>query len=1424
MRERDESERDEVQRQKQSGRDRERDRVRYRKRDITRERERVRETRSETGRGRVRTRQRESCRDRSGSSWRRSMDRTTRLYGKARTTGSEWVLRHVDEDSWTKVVSRRSAKATKKQLIEGQQSKYSEPGGHSKYYSHNWRSNPDITSFYFTHFPDEANEALLWGYFKKWGDVREVYIAKRLNKEGRRYGFVRFKGVSDVKGLETRLDNIFINDCKLFVNLPRFERGLQKVDSKNKSFIGRKPIDRPSKHGGVFTGLPPRTYADVTANGAHTGDTNREEETTTTICIKPEEGRGYWCTKAWVGNLKEVMEVGSLEDRIVWELGYNIRSIYLGDDMVWDKDNFRKAVAAIGDVIELDDDTEDRYRLDRARLLVRTPLPPAIRTEVRVCVGDSQYRVWVAEEIGLEVGSARNRPAMSEGWSEEILSEDVGDADDATNDGDTHHSCSPEPPHGKRTPSDIQGVEGESNGYDHALGPLGNSQVVVTHWEKSKGSSLGTQGSKYGKLDLRTSFSGPDKGADCNEEEIQQQKGHNNQHLGKNLNAEPVVLAVQSHVGEEDDYDMQTHSHLISGQSYHSIGPVCNFGPNIMQEGCNKQEAYSVALSDEHQDHSQIADDTNKSLGPTSKLKGCNKEELLAVAQTKKGTPDLYSKVYTRQRYFLSKARSMQSKDNHPHFQKGEDDSATHIDNQAKVSNQKYVEAGTRLKSIIECNAEVLEEAQHLWRIGENIGVGATTDDLEILQRYALMESRDRKEADLLCLQETKRDTFDKAVCQSLWGQSDFEWEWIPAVNTAGGLLCIWNNNNFQVEVKTAERGFIMLEGVWMAEMQRVVVANIYAPCDIESKRQLWEKLLSKKSQSQIQTWCLVGDFNCIRHPAERVGSRHPNSEANLIAEFNEWLADMEIDDIPCVGKPFTWVRPNGSCKSKLDRVLVSDAWLSKWPDSSQLNLERNYSDHCPILLNSKRSDWGPKPFRVFDAWFSNKDYTKVVRDCWSENQPSGWGGYALKCKLQNLKFRLKSWSKDICGDLGSKVKQTQKKLNDMEDSLTAHPSEQDIQQLKKTQSDLWEQSLLYESIMRQKSRSKWIKEGDGNTSYFHRIINLSRRRNNLRGLHIDGNWVDQPAVVKAAILQHFQSRFAEPSLNRPNLDGTVASMGIFGENGWEWKFSWRRHLFDSELGEATAFIDQTSALSPVADLKDDWVWGAQPTGIFSTNSAYNCLRSEQPLHQPNSGFRQLWEIKIPPAALSFAWRLLWDRLPSKDNLISRQIVLQNVLCPFCQSQVESASHLFFTCYKVMPLWWEFNSWVKEDRVLHSKPMDNFLQHCSLAGSRNSNRRRKIWWIAATRSIWSLRNDMVFNNQSFDISKLMDRTIYLTWSWLRGWEKDFTVPFHQWSSCICADVAVSKYELWSSLAPLPFEVVVSAGQKAKEECWEKGMK
>ena len=44
--------------------------------------------------------------------------------------------------------------------------------------SKNWRDAPDILSFYFTKFPNDMGEKVLWIEFKKWSDVREVFISR----------------------------------------------------------------------------------------------------------------------------------------------------------------------------------------------------------------------------------------------------------------------------------------------------------------------------------------------------------------------------------------------------------------------------------------------------------------------------------------------------------------------------------------------------------------------------------------------------------------------------------------------------------------------------------------------------------------------------------------------------------------------------------------------------------------------------------------------------------------------------------------------------------------------------------------------------------------------------------------------------------------------------------------------------------------------------------------------------------------------------------------------------------------------------------------------------------------------------------------------------------------------------------------------
>lgn len=57
-----------------------------------------------------------------------------------------------------------------------------------------------------------------------FGRVVEVFIARRRNKWGQKFGFVRFLNVSNEKKLEYELDNIRIGESKIYANLLRFKR------------------------------------------------------------------------------------------------------------------------------------------------------------------------------------------------------------------------------------------------------------------------------------------------------------------------------------------------------------------------------------------------------------------------------------------------------------------------------------------------------------------------------------------------------------------------------------------------------------------------------------------------------------------------------------------------------------------------------------------------------------------------------------------------------------------------------------------------------------------------------------------------------------------------------------------------------------------------------------------------------------------------------------------------------------------------------------------------------------------------------------------------------------------------------------------------------------------------------------------------
>lgn len=87
----------------------------------------------------------------------------------------------------------------------------------------------------------------------------------------------------------------------------------------------------------------------------------------------------------------------------------------------------RKIVAAVGDLVEVDDDFKDMQRLDRARVLLRTPLRPTVEHLVTTTIDGDTHKIYIVEENWSEGLVCAQQRRSVWGSSDEIYS-DEGDS------------------------------------------------------------------------------------------------------------------------------------------------------------------------------------------------------------------------------------------------------------------------------------------------------------------------------------------------------------------------------------------------------------------------------------------------------------------------------------------------------------------------------------------------------------------------------------------------------------------------------------------------------------------------------------------------------------------------------------------------------------------------------------------------------------------------------------------------------------------------------------------------------------------------------------------------------------------------------------------------------------------------------------
>ncbi|XP_042059501.1 uncharacterized protein LOC121804012 [Salvia splendens] len=243
--------------------------------------------------------------------------------------------------------------------------------------------------------------------------------------------------------------------------------------------------------------------------------------------------------------------------------------------------------------------------------------------------------------------------------------------------------------------------------------------------------------------------------------------------------------------------------------------------------------------------------------------------------------------------------------------------------------------------------------------------------------------------------------------------------------NTNGKIwIFVEEGANFVVEEDSDQ----MLHGRFLSPRleRHISVSAIYAKCSRTGRYHLWDKLREIAVITDGTPWIVVGDFNTILSPHERVGS-DTNRQAEMI-DFAETIEDCRLLDPGFDGSDYTWAK-NGLME-RLDRILVNDAWPQVFEATRVTNLPRVSSDHGPVLARCRCPNRQPggKAFRFQNMWIRHEGFLDTVRNTW--NQPTEAEGLLnLQIKLARTTKMIKLWNKEVFGNIHANLKEMEDKV-----------------------------------------------------------------------------------------------------------------------------------------------------------------------------------------------------------------------------------------------------------------------------------------------------------------------------------------------------------------------------------------------------------
>ncbi|XP_024178720.1 uncharacterized protein LOC112184715 [Rosa chinensis] len=172
--------------------------------------------------------------------------------------------------------------------------------------------------------------------------------------------------------------------------------------------------------------------------------------------------------------------------------------------------------------------------------------------------------------------------------------------------------------------------------------------------------------------------------------------------------------------------------------------------------------------------------------------------------------------------------------------------------------------------------------------------------------------------------------------------------------------------------------------------------------------------------------------------------------------------------------------------------------------------------------------------------WLQHTDCVNVIEQGWMTPVTGDFMGQVGR-KIKQTGTLLQRWHSGVFQQRQTEIKLIQGKLDDLmrKDYEVSHFDEQKALQFR-----LNELLSLNETYWRQRSRIQWLRDGDRNTSFFHRRASNRRCRNRVKGLRNgQGQWTSQPIEVSDILINYYETIFRSETVDSIALETILDSM-----------------------------------------------------------------------------------------------------------------------------------------------------------------------------------------------------------------------------------------------------------------------------------------